>query len=256
MTFLSFCLDFIKVVQTTFQQWTQATLHTPFQHSNKKPFARQRNSPKFSLTLATALGLITLLPLSWAQFASLTLIPNGEPQLDISTNITTWPQGGTIIDKSRGITLTAGVAEFKDGVYIKAQGTTAEGFFGVLDAPEFYFDMASNVITTSGGIALSQGGLSLSANQLTLHLANGIAVLSGNVNNASPNFQAATLILKLGAGYGLLVSPFNYQDVLSKDEAGSLIQLNQTQEADKSFTYSISTTPDDSVHAELSPYIP
>jgi hypothetical protein len=208
--------------------------------------------------LVTLLVLM-LLNISSAQFASLTLQPNGDPQLDITTNISTWPQGGTIIDKSRGITLSASFVEFQNDVYIKAQGARAEGFFGVLNTPELYLDGATDVITTTGGVTLSQGGLSLTASQMTLYLSTGIAVLSGNVNNQIPTFQASTLVLKIGAGYALLVSPFQYQDGpirLSKAEAGNYIQLNQTQEADESFTYSISATPEEAVYQELSPYLP
>lgn len=194
--------------------------------------------------------------LSLAQFASLTITPNGEPQLDISTGITTLPQGGLIVDKARDITLNATFIEYQDNSYIKAQSAQAEGFFGLLFSPEFYLDRTQNIITASGGITLSKDGLSLNASSLTLYLTNGIAVLSGNVNNQEPKFQAATLVLKMGAGYSLLVSPFNYQDLISKDEAGSLIQLNQTREADDSFTYNISATPDEAVQAELEPYIP
>ena len=200
--------------------------------------------------------LVLISSLSLAQFASLTITPNGDSQLDITTGITTLPQGGTIVDKSRGITLTASFIEYKDDTFVKAQTAHAEGFFGLLNTPEFYLDTTQNIITASGGITLGQDGLSLSANNLTLYLANGIAVLSGNVNNQAPSFQAATLVLRIGAGYALLVSPFNYQDILSKDEAGSLVQLNQTKEADGSFTYSISATPDEAVQVELSPYIP
>jgi hypothetical protein len=197
--------------------------------------------------------------LSLAQFAALTLKPNGEPLMDITTNISTWPQGGTIIDKSRGITLNAGFIEFQNDVYIKAQNVQAEGFFGLLNTPELYLDGATNVITATGGITLSQNGLTLTASQLSLYLTTGVAVLSGNVNNDAPSFQAATLVLKIGAGYGLLVSPFNYQDgpiSLSKAEAGNRIQLNQTKEADDSFTYNISATPDQAIWQELSAYIP
>jgi hypothetical protein len=203
------------------------------------------------------LVLVSVAPsVSVAQFASLTITPKGDSELDITTGITTLPQGGAIVDKSRGITLTASFVEYKDDTFVKAQTARAEGFFGLLHTPEFFLDTAQYLITARGGITLSQDGLSLSADRLTLHLTNGIAVLSGNVNNENPNFQAATLILKMGAGYALLVSPFNYQDILSKDEAGSLVQLNQTKETDESFTYSISATPDEAVSAELAPYIP
>lgn len=196
--------------------------------------------------------------LSLAQFAALTIKPNGPQKMDIATGITTLSQGGEVIDKQRGISLKASFIEYQDGVYIKAQTAQAEGFFGVLNTPELYLDAAQNTIVATGGVTLSQGGLSLTANSLNLYLSQGITVLSGNVNNQAPSFQAAQLVIKIGAGYALLVSPFTYQDGplnLSKAEAGSLLQLNQTKEADNSFTYSISTTLDEAVNAELSPYI-
>lgn len=191
-----------------------------------------------------------------AQFASLTIHPNGDSLLDITTNITTLPQGGEIIDKGRGITLKAEQIEYQDGVYIKAQGAVAEGFFGRLSAPNFYLDTTQNIIGANGSVTLSQNGLSLSADNLQLDLSSGIVTLSGNVSNQSPSFQAATLVLKLGAGYALMVAPFNYQDILVKEEPGSLAQLNQTREADNSFSYRLSTTLDEAIRVELTPYIP
>jgi hypothetical protein len=203
--------------------------------------------------------LLTFVSLSVAQFASLTINPKGEQQIDITTGITTLPQGGEIIDKGRGIKLSAGFIEYQDGIYIKAQNAQAEGFFGVLTTPELNLDASKNVISATGGISLNQGGLSLTADALTLYLDQGITVLSSNVSNRVPSFQTAHLVIKIGAGYALLVSPFTYQDGvlnLSKSTSGSLIQLNQTKEADDSFTYSISTTLDENVNAELSPYVP
>jgi lipopolysaccharide assembly outer membrane protein LptD (OstA) len=206
--------------------------------------------------LAGALFLFLYLSLSVAQFASLTIIPKGENIFDITTGVNTLPQGGEVIDKARGIKLSAGTLDYQDGVYINAQQAQAEGFFGLLTTPQLRLDATKNVIDASGGISLNQNGLQLTADKLTLYLDQGVVVLSGNVRNQAPSFEAAHLVIKIGAGYGVLVSPFTYQDSLSKSSVGTLIQLNQIKEADESFSYSISTTLDETVAAELTPYVP
>ena len=211
------------------------------------------------MTFRFIFSLLLFTSLTFAQFAALNLKPKGESLYNINTDVTTWPQGGEIIDKARGIKLVAEFVEYQEGVYIKAKNAQAEGFFGVLNTPELNLDATTNIITSTGGISLNQGGLNLSADTLRLYLDQSIVVLSGNVSNQAPSFQTAHLVIKIGAGYALLVSPFTYQDGalnLSKSSVGSLIQLNQTKEADESFTYSISTTLDETVNNELSPYVP
>ncbi len=192
-------------------------------------------------------------------FAALTVNPRGTQEYDLSTGITTLPEGGEIIDTERELTLSATFISYKENEFIEAKGGTSEGFFGLLQAPEVRLEYASNTIVATGGIVLSKDGLSLTADSLTLEIDSGIAILSGNIKNTEPSFEAAAIVLKVGAGYALLTSPFNYVSgfaTLEQDTPGSLLQLKQTENEDGTFSYNVSTTVDEVINTELSPYLP
>jgi hypothetical protein len=192
-------------------------------------------------------------------FAALTVNPRGEQQFDLSTGITTLPEGGEIVDSERGLTLAATFISYKENEFIEAKGGTSEGFFGLLEAPELRLEYASNTIIATGGISLSKDGLALSADNLTLDMGSSIAVLSGDIKNTEPAFEAAAIVMKVGAGYALLASPFNYVSgfaTLEQDTPGSFLQLKQTENEDGTFSYNVSTTVDETINTELSPYLP
>jgi hypothetical protein len=207
-----------------------------------------------------ALFIVSIFTFSLAQgVAALTVKPAGEQNLDLSTNITTLPQGGEIIDKERGLTLTATFITYKEGEFIEATGGTSEGPFGILQAPELRLEVATDTITATGGISLSKDGLALTSDSLTLELKTSIAVLSGNVKNTAPAFETAAVVMKVGAGYAILASPFDYQDglmQLAQKTPGSLLQLKQIENEDGTFSYNVSTTLDKTINTELTPYLP
>jgi hypothetical protein len=208
------------------------------------------------------LVLFTLLILTstFAQgFAAFTVNPAGPQDIDLSTGITTLSEGGEIIDTEREMKLSATFISYKDGEFIEAKGGTSEGPFGLLEAPELRLEVASNTIIATGGISLTKDGLSLTADSLTLDLGSSIAVLSGNIKNTEPAFEAAAIVMKLGAGYAILASPFNYQSgfaQFNQDKPGSLLQLKQIENEDGTFSYNVSTELDEAINTELSPYLP
>jgi hypothetical protein len=207
-----------------------------------------------------ALFTLFVLNVTCAQgFAALTVNPRGEQQFDLDTGITTLPEGGDIIDSERGLTLSATVITYKENEFIEARGGTSEGFFGLLQAPELRLEYATNTIVATGGISLSKDGLALSADSLTLEMTSGIAVLAGNIKNTEPSFEAEAIVLKVGAGYALLASPFHYENGLAsirQDEPGSLLQLKQKENDDGTFSYNVSAKLDEAINTELSPYLP
>jgi hypothetical protein len=192
-------------------------------------------------------------------FAAFTVNSAGPQDMDLSTGIITLPEGGEIIDTEREMKLSATFISYKDGEFIEAKGGTSEGPFGLLEAPELRLEVASNTIIATGGISLSKDGLALSADNLTLDLGPSIAVLSGNIKNTEPAFEAAAIVMKLGAGYALLASPFNYTNSLAsiqQDAPGSLLQLKQIENEDGTFSYNVSAKLDEAINTELSPYLP
>jgi hypothetical protein len=210
--------------------------------------------------VALALFIVFIVTSTLAQgIAALTVNPKGEQQMDISTGITTLPEGGEIIDTERELKLDATFIRYKEGEFIEAKGCTSEGPFGLLEAPELRLETATNIITATGGISLTKDGLALTADSLTLDLGSSIAVLSGNIKNTDPAFEAAAIVIKVGAGYALLTSPFNYQSGFAgvqQANPGSLLQLKQIENEDGTFSYNVSTTPDEAISTELTPYLP
>jgi hypothetical protein len=191
--------------------------------------------------------------------AAFTVNAAGAQELNIDTGVTTLPDGGEIIDTERELKLNATFISYKDGEFIEAQGGTSEGPFGLLEAPELRFEVATNTITAAGGISLTKDGLSLVADALTLELDTDIAVLSGNIQSTDPAFEAAAIVIKLGSGYALLASPFNYVNgvaSITQESPGSLLQLKQLKNEDGTFGYNVSAKLDEAINTELSPYLP
>jgi hypothetical protein len=201
-----------------------------------------------------------LLTSSFAQgIAALTVNPAGEQEYDINTGITTLPEGGEVIDTERELQLDAEFIKYKDGEFIEATGGTSEGPFGLLQAAELRLEVATNVITATGGITLTKDGLSLTADTLTLDLNTSIAVLAGNIKNTEPAFEAAAMVVKLGGGYAVMASPFNYNSgplQFAQDTQGYFLQLKQIENEDGTFKYTASTKVDETINAELAPYLP
>jgi hypothetical protein len=192
-------------------------------------------------------------------FAAFTVNSAGAQEMDIDTGITTLPEGGQIIDNERELTLNATFISYKDGEFIEAKSGTSEGPFGLLEAAELRLEIATNTITATGGISLTKDGLALTADNLTLELDSNIAVLSGNIKNTEPAFETAAIVIKVGKGYALLASPFNYQSGFAQfkqDKPGSLLQLKQLENEDGTFSYNVSTQVDEAINTELSPYLP
>ncbi len=210
--------------------------------------------------VATILFTLLIFNSTFAQgFAALTVNPAGAQEYDLNTGITTLAEGGEIIDKERELVLNATFITYKEGEFIEAQGVTSEGPFGLLEAPELRLEVATNIITATGGISLSKDGLALTADDLTLDLGSKIAVLSGNIKNTEPAFDAAVIVIKLGSGYALLASPFNYANglaAISQDQPGSLLQLKQLKNEDGTAKYNVSAKLDEAINTELSPYLP
>jgi hypothetical protein len=186
-------------------------------------------------------------------FAALTVIPTGQQQFDISTGVTTLPEGGRVLDKETGLALEAAFVRYSEGGFIEAAGSTVEGKFGTLTASSIYVDVANQTISASGSLQLNYRLLSLSAERLTIYLQPDIAVLSGNVQSLDPSFSVTKLLINLKTQQALLVSPYVYQNgplSLQQTSEGQLLQLIPIEGS-----YNASTVISEDLQASLAPFL-
>jgi hypothetical protein len=186
-------------------------------------------------------------------FAALTVVPHGQQQLDISTGITTLPEGGYIVDKETGLILDAAFVRYSEGGFIEATGSSVQGKFGTLTASSLYVDVVAQTITASGTLQLNYSGLSLSADHLLIYLQPDVAVLSGSVKSADPALSTSNMLINLKTQQALLVSPYSYQSgslTFEQTVAGQLLQL-----ASVDGNYNASTVISEDLQASLAPFL-
>ena len=209
--------------------------------------------------LLTFLLLLTLVAGARADtFAALTIIPAGSEQLDISTGITTLPEGGKVVDKERGLELESRFIRYEEGRYIETEKATVEGKFGSLNADTVRIDLESSQIIASGNLRLANTAVDVQAGELVLFLDGDVARLSGGVQSETPEFHSDSLLVAIGTSDAVLVSPYQFQDgpmTLRQDSAGRLLHLQQTLE-DGEQLYTPSTTVETDLLALLTPYLP
>lgn len=149
-----------------------------------------------------------------APFAALTVTPTGRQVFDITTGVTTMPDGGTIADRSTGVLLVAGHIEYLAGVFVKATGAQVDGDFGSVRAQSLRIDLQSGVLEASGQLSLTRDGISITASGLHYDAQREVAVFTGGVTANQPAFVAERLFLDARSGDVLLDGRYEYQDVL------------------------------------------
>lgn len=170
-------------------------------------------------------GLVSL-ALAGAPFAALTVTPAGRQTFDISTGITTLPEGGTITDQETGVTLQAAAITYLDGVYIDASAVSVAGTFGSVVADAVRIDLVEGVLTAEGSLALERDGLTVTAGSLRYDALLQVAVFDGGVTGTQPGFETDRLLLDVRTGDVLLDGHYRYQGELftmtSPEEGGRL----------------------------------
>ena len=161
-------------------------------------------------------------------FAALTIRPDGPEELDLTTGVTTLPQGGEIVYRKEGVTLQGSFIRYLEGDFIEVEGALVKGDFGTLRAPRLRFDVAAQTLTAQGGATFSGEALELSADTLKLNLGDDVAVLEGNVTSTKPELSSQGAVVDLKNPQGLLLGPYSYQDgpVGLKGAAGELLALS------------------------------
>ncbi len=190
-------------------------------------------------------------------FAALTVSPTGTQVFDISTGITTLPEGGTILDKEANLRLVAASIRYAEGGFIQASQVTVEGRFGNLQAEDLYVDITAQTIQATGSLSLAYQALDLTGERLTIYIQADVMVLEAAVSG-QPQFTGQMLIVQLERQQAFLVAPYSFQDglvTLRQSSAGQLLQLSQ-QEVQGSVRYAASTTIQGDLLAELLAYLP
>ena len=184
--------------------------------------------------------------LAAAPFAALTVTPAGAQQYDITTGITTLPDGGSIVDQDTGVALEAQRIVYLAGVYVEAQGVRVTGTFGEVDAEELRIDLVTGVLTATGGLSLTREALTVVADRLTYHAADQVAVFAGGVMGSDPRFQSERVLLDVATGDVLLDgestaagSPF----ALQSPEGGGVLALRLVVTAAGEAAYDAATEP-------------
>jgi len=163
-----------------------------------------------------------------APFAALTVTPAGRQIYDITTGITTLPDGGSVIDQDTGVRLDATELSYVDGSYIEANGATVEGTFGRVQAASVRIDVAKGTLSVPGETSLTRDGLTITAAALQYDASAQVAEFTGPVVGDQPSFHATGLLLDARTGDVLLVGPYSYQAgpiTLTSPTHGGRLQL-------------------------------
>lgn len=161
-------------------------------------------------------------------FAALTVTPKGAQTYDISTGVTTLPDGGTIVDQDTGVRLQAAHITYVDGAYIDAKTVTVHGDFGTLAADTLHIDIKTGVLTASGKLSLTRGALTLKAAKIRYDANRRVADFSGPVSGTSPDFKADRLLLDADNGDVLLLGDYRYSNgpfTLQSPKGGGRLEL-------------------------------
>ncbi len=213
------------------------------------------------LDLRLFLAVALLSGMAWAtpvgnpaDFAALTIRPNGPEELDLTTGVTTLPKGGTVSYRDEGVTLSGSFIRYLEGQFIEVQGATVAGVFGTLGAPTLRFDVATQRLEAARGATFKGDALALDAETITLNLSDDIAVLEGGVSSQKPNLTGQTVLVDTTGRQALLIGPYAFQNgpVTLKGDAGERLTLLWDDEG----AVSAQTTLAPEVQARFASYLP
>lgn len=168
----------------------------------------------YNVTLALSLTSCFLVASAQAPFAALSINSAGPQVIDITTGITTLPQGGSVIDRDTGVSFDAAHIRYLDGAFIEATDVTVDGAFGSLKADSVRIEMADSLLTASGNLRLERDGLIVVAAGLRYYALSAIAVFDGGVTGSEPAFNAERVLLDVVSGDVLLVGSYSFSSGL------------------------------------------
>ena len=167
-----------------------------------------------------------------APFAALTVTPAGPQRYDITTGVTTLPQGGTVVDQDTGVTLKAASLQYVEGASIDAKDASVTGSFGRLTATSIHIDVAAATLRASGDLQLVRDGLTVQADALRYDAGREVVDFTGPVTGASPDFQADRVLLDARSGDVLLLGQYRFSEgalTLTSPTGGGRLELHLHQ---------------------------
>ncbi len=148
-----------------------------------------------------------------ASFAAFTVEPKGDQEVDLTTGITTLPQGGRLIDNDSGVALEAALIRYKEGEFVEAEEARLSRNDLRFRVGKLEYLVEQKEVRLSGGVTFSSDFLEgLKADRGVLFMADDVAVLEGGVRSTSPAFEAQRLVADTREGLVLLVGDFRYED--------------------------------------------
>ena len=200
---------------------------------------------RLALNVTFALSLAGWLVGACAQapFAALSISSVGPQVIDITTGITTLPQGGSVIDRDTGVTVAAAHISYLDGSFIEASDVTVDGAFGSLRADKVRIEMAESVLIATGNLRLQRDGLTVTATELRYHALIAIAVFDGGVTGTEPAFNAERVLLDVVSGDVLLVGSYSFSSglfTMTSPSEGGRLEL-RLHEVDGAIVYDAAT---------------
>ncbi len=149
------------------------------------------------LTLAL-MGPFTALPSS-AQGTSafgLQITPRGAQKLNLATQTTELPQGGTVRDNKSGLKVVAEFISIKTGESLSASSavlTTKQG--GTLRAQNITYNQKASLVTASGNLTYSDYRVkNLTAQTIYVDTRTGAVTALGSVTASAPSASAAQMV--------------------------------------------------------------
>lgn len=213
----------------------------------------------FALVFAVVTGWLVPVALAngEAPFAALDVKSNGAQVIDITTGITTLPDGGSVIDKQTGVSFTAGHIAYLDGAFIEATGVQLEGAFGKLAAEVVRIDITSSTLLATGSLVLTREGLEVVATELRYYAVHEIAVFEGGVTGNEPRFNAERVLLDVRTGDVLLDGRYSFAGdlfTMTSPEQGGLLELRLVELGDV-VTYSAASEVSESLLERFRAYL-
>src|SRR5690606_29666320 len=135
---------------------------------------------------------------------------NGRQIIDITTGVTTLPDGGSVVDKQTGVSFVAGHISYLDGAFIEASAVQLEGAFGVLSADVVRIDIAGSSLLAAGALTLRREGPEVVATELRYLALTEVAVFEGGVTGNEPRFSAERVLLDVRTGDVLLDGRYSF----------------------------------------------
>lgn len=187
-------------------------------------------------------------------FAALSVRPSGPEEFDLATGVTTLPQGGEIIYREEGVTLTGSFIRYLEGDFIEVENAAVVGAFGTLNAPELRFEVTAQRLRAAQGVTFVSETLELTADTIDLDLKGDVAVLSGDVASTEPDLTARQALVDTTGQRALLVGPYTFQDgpFALRGDAGKLLALSR----DASGTVNAETQVSAALRTRFAPYLP